>query len=133
MDFIVWTERYSVKIEKIDEQHKKFIGIINKLYQGMLDGYEEPVLGVLLEELINYASYHFKTEEKLMLEYDFKGYAEHKIEHEAFKVRIEDFYGEWQHGDKKIIGDLFVFLNEWVDVHIAKTDQKYVDLLTARL
>ena len=37
MPWIEWRPEYNVHINKIDEQHKKFVGIINKLYEALSD------------------------------------------------------------------------------------------------
>jgi hemerythrin len=42
--------------------------------------------------MAQYAETHFATIEKLMTEYRFPGYAEHKIEHKAFIAKASDLF-----------------------------------------
>ena len=59
MDFVVWNEKYSVKISTIDEQHKKLVAIINELYNSMKNGKSKEQLGKTLTDLVEYTKYHF--------------------------------------------------------------------------
>ena len=63
---IVWSERYSVGISRIDEQHQRLIDLINDLHGAMLEKQEEPELSKILDGLAAYAVSHFATEETLM-------------------------------------------------------------------
>ena len=38
MDFVTWSDKFSVKIPSIDEQHKKLVAVINELYNAMKTG-----------------------------------------------------------------------------------------------
>ena len=73
---------FSVDIQKIDEQHKKFISLINVLHDAMLQGKTEEVVGPVLKELQQYVIFHFKSEESWMELYHYPDMNMHKFEHE---------------------------------------------------
>ncbi len=88
MDFLSWNESMSVNIEEIDNQHKEFIGIINTLFEAMkvAKGYE--VLDDVLNKLVDYAHYHFNTEEKYFEKFEYSDSQLHKDEHKNFLTRL---------------------------------------------
>lgn len=63
-----WKEIYSVGVEEIDQQHKDFLKLINRL--NILQGKGDPPLLIsrYLRELGAYAAYHFASEENTGLE-----------------------------------------------------------------
>lgn len=128
---IEWQEKFSVNISKIDEQHKTFLELINKLE--MLT--EQPdfldTLPILLNEIVEYASLHFKMEEELMEKARFPFLEEHQHQHQKIK---DDIYLEC----KKVIERepramdviwLYNYMQEWIKIHILEEDMKYVPYL----
>ncbi len=82
--FVEWDESFSVGVKEIDEQHKKLISILNTLYHAMSRGKGKEILTHIIEELKNYAVYHFSTEEEYMKKFNCKIYKEHKALHDEF-------------------------------------------------
>ena len=75
--FVEWEDKYSVGIKKIDNQHKKLIEIINRLYYSR-GNRPHTVLGKTIQELIEYTKTHFTDEERLMRENGYPDYQAHK-------------------------------------------------------
>lgn len=128
---IKWSDEYSVKISSIDHQHEMFIGLINQLEtltkgSDYLEG-----LPRLLNEIVEYANLHFKTEEKLLTDANYIRLEEHKKIHESIKG---DIYKEC----KQIIEKepttmdviwLYNYMTKWIKNHILEEDMRYVDAL----
>jgi hemerythrin-like metal-binding protein len=128
MEIITWRDTFSVQVPSIDEQHKKLVELINDLYNKFYEGIDNQYLETLFSELEKYAVYHFDYEERFMELYGFKGYKEHKQEHESFKKKIGDYKQSLDAGKTKDIIDLVTFLKDWLLKHIMGTDQKYAPL-----
>jgi hemerythrin-like metal-binding protein len=64
IELIVWSDELSVNIEEIDKQHKKLIDVINVLFNAMIEGKTQNIIDTIIDDLIDYAKYHFSTEEK---------------------------------------------------------------------
>jgi hemerythrin-like metal-binding protein len=128
---IEWTNKLSVNHEKIDSQHKTFIMLINKLEDlTKSDNYLEN-LPILLNEIVEYASLHFKTEEKIMAEINYPGLEKHKEEHEHIK---SDIYKECKRVAEMEATTLDViwlynYMRDWVKTHILEEDKAYVRYL----
>ena len=66
MALFEWSEKYSVGIREIDDQHKKLIGLVARLQDAMREGKGKAVLDKVLAELIQYTRTHFAAEERIM-------------------------------------------------------------------
>lgn len=131
---IQWDKRYSVGVEKIDEQHKMFFGLINKLEDLTHHDDFRDELPRLLNEIVEYAALHFRTEEKMMIESKYDGYEDHHAKHEAIKA---DIYQECKRVVEKeatamdVIW-LYNYMRNWVKNHILEVDMMYVDAFKAK-
>ena len=132
MELIEWSDEMSVNIKRIDEQHKKLIDLLNSLFMAMLDGLAQNVIDKIVSELINYADYHFKTEEYFFEEYDYPDFHSHKIQHSYYKDEILNFKQELLNGKSTVPIDVYNFLKDWLTDHILKSDQKYSKYLNEK-
>ena len=81
---IVWDKYYSVGIEIIDNQHKKLIDMINDLYASFITGEAQEKAPGIVDQMLNYTDYHFKTEEKFFDEHNYPETDKHKEIHQSF-------------------------------------------------
>lgn len=127
MPFFEWKDEYSVGVFEIDNQHKKLIALINKLFVSMKQGKANDVLGSIIIELLLYAQTHFRTEEKYFDTFKYKKSAEHKRVHQSFIEEIKKFKANFDSGKITLSLEVFSFLKQWLDEHILGEDKKYVD------
>jgi hemerythrin len=132
MPVITWTEDMLVHIEKIDNQHKKLLSILNDLNDALYQGRDKEVLSGIIAALVDYTFYHFMTEEKYLDEFEYPESALHKNEHQYFAEEVTRFRNQFDQGEKTLSGDIILFLKSWVFNHIRKSDQKYSPFLNAR-
>lgn len=99
-------DKHDVNISIIDENHSKFIVIINKaVVAKQHNNNAERVKGVLKEMTI-YALSHFSTEEACMIEYGYPEFQHHKKEHHIFTNRTIAYLDRVINGDYQIAGDI---------------------------
>ena len=132
MELFTWSDKYSVNIKDIDNQHKNLISIINELYSAMSLGKGRDVLGKTLQALIVYTRTHFAAEERLMNIHGYQEYSMHKPEHEKFIEHIFDFQKRFQEGNTIISIELMYFLKDWLSNHILVSDKKYSPFLNKK-
>jgi hemerythrin-like metal-binding protein len=120
-----WKSEYSVNVSEIDEQHKIFINILNKLYTSINHSETDSSLTIILKELVDYAHTHFATEEKYFDKFNYDFSIEHKAEHAHILDQIASF--EKLHSEKKkdISMELIDFLEDWLITHILEQDKKF--------
>ncbi len=124
---IEWDDKYSVGISIIDEEHKKLIGILNKVIVAKEHNDNPEELREVLREVTNYALTHFRTEETYMKEFNYPEYQEHKEEHRDFSTEIIAYLEKLIKGDYQIANEIIEYLKWWLVNHIQVTDRKYID------
>ncbi len=125
MSIITWSDEYSVEIQEIDEQHKKLIFIINKLYNALAAKKERAKVSAVLAELVEYTKVHFAVEETLMRIFHYEDYDAHKAIHDRIVDRVLEFQRKFEAGNDEVGMELLMFLKEWLFDHIKKVDTAY--------
>ena len=124
MAYIDWSEKLSVKVAIIDKQHKKLIEIINDLYDAMQKGKGKEVLEDVFTRLVDYVKTHFKTEERLMAEYNYPERNVHEGQHNDLTYQVGQLAVKAQAGKITVTLETMAFLKDWLYNHILKTDAK---------
>ena len=132
MSLFAWSEKYSVNIREIDDQHKKLIGMVGQLHDAMLQGKGKQVLGKVLGDLIQYTKTHFAAEERLMKTNGYPDYEIHKKKHDSMTDKVAHIYRDYQDGKATITMEVMNFLENWVDGHIMGTDRQYAPFLNGK-
>jgi len=128
---IVWSERYSVGISRIDEQHQRLIDLINDLHGAMLEKQEEPELSKILDGLAAYAVSHFATEETLMKKFGYPDYERHKGEHDRLMAQVRLLLEKSRTNKAELTQEVMTFLQRWLIGHIVNVDKRYTAHLNA--
>jgi hemerythrin len=130
--FIEWNEKYSVKIEEIDNQHKQLFSIINRLHDAMKARKGKEIIGGLLGELVDYTYYHFATEEKYFRLYNYPHFDVHKSEHDLMRGLTADLKRKFDANAEMIIIEAMELLKDWLSDHVLGSDGKYGSFLNER-
>ena len=115
---IEWDNTYSVGVKIIDDQHHKLVDFINDYGRDLREGLGYKNIMIIFQELVAYVKFHFKTEEDLMIKYQFPGYEKHKVNHGAFTAELAKFIKRNMEGEKLIGHDIHKYLREWLVDHI---------------
>lgn len=132
MELIPWREEFALGISEIDEQHKKILAIINNLSEIFQEKkhYEQGVIDQIIQELNDYANYHFQTEEKYFDLFNYQDAEAHIKIHNQYREKISEWRQQYEkENDPKIFFDVSEFLKNWWVWHINNTDRAYVPLL----
>lgn len=122
---IFWKPEYSVEVEIIDNQHKKFIDVIRNLYEAIQKNETDEKIEEIFDDLDEYIKIHFATEENYFKKFNYENSKEHKEEHESFKRKIKELTDNSKESKLKISFDLIDFLEDWLIDHLITQDQKY--------
>jgi len=127
-----WTERYSVNIAALDEQHQRLFATINKLNEALATGEGAAVINQVLQRMVGCAQTHFAAEEALMAEYEFPGLSTHRTAHEKFVQTVARLLEDHHAGKTGVPVSLLLYLQTWLKQHILVTDKAYSSFLNAR-
>lgn len=120
-----WKEIYSVGVPEIDDQHRKLFQILNDLYISQEQGKDSDTLHNLLNELCDYAIYHFKSEEDLLKEKNYPDIDRHIEEHNYFRLQIAELQKMSRQRVLLLNTKLIIFLKDWVFTHVLGSDKEY--------
>jgi len=125
MAAITWNESLSVKIDSIDDQHKKLIEMINEFYENISKRSNDENILKLISGMKDYTVMHFNSEEKYMVQYKYPKYEQHKKEHEGFIARVNALEAKMKKGTIILSYEITSFLKDWIKHHIQNSDKQY--------
>ena len=125
MELIQWTDKYSVGIKEIDNQHQGLVIIINELFTYMSEGRAKDKLHDIFNHLTDYTKIHFRFEETMLFKYAYSEIDQHKAEHQKFIKKLEDLKSEFLNNKITISLEVLNFLKDWLLNHILISDKKY--------
>ncbi len=126
---IDWSDKYSVGIDSIDEQHKKLINLINTLQTIVDYSTGEEIERECLAAVVNYTKTHFVYEEGLMREYGYPDFEAHKAQHQKMIDKVNDLLAAYEKNPESAMKDALDFLKQWLIRHINGTDKQYSEFL----
>jgi len=132
MPFMTWNDKLSVGVVALDNDHKKMIGLLNELYDGIVAEQGKVVLGGVLDQLKEYTLYHFAHEEDLLARTGYMDTEIHQREHHellVWSVKVQE-----QFRDGTLVApslEVMNYLKDWLFDHIMGSDQQYKAHLNA--
>ncbi|SDU55622.1 bacteriohemerythrin [Desulfobacula phenolica] len=124
LEKIDWKQDYKIGIEEIDFQHQYFTLLINKLIDDLVESKDEYYNCRLLEELSQYASFHFISEENRMIRCNYPFIEDHKDLHRNLISQLNDQINYFKMA-KSTIEDIISFLTEWFLHHTVEKDCEF--------
>jgi hemerythrin-like metal-binding protein len=114
MAFMGWSDEMSVHIKLVDEQHMKLVDMLNKIWDALRQVNKTEVMASVLDELLDYTSYHFSTEEGLFRVHHYSDRFKHQKEHEKLTAQTLKFKERLTHSDLQAI-EFLEFLKNWLN------------------
>jgi hemerythrin len=127
-----WSDRYSVNIAELDQQHQRLFRLMDELNRALAAGRSQTALDEILRKLVEYTIVHFATEEHLMDQHGFPGFSAHRLEHNVLTEKITSLRLQHRAGKPDVAAALVLFLQHWMEEHILKTDKQYSQFLNAK-
>jgi len=132
MDRIEWSDKFSVGVEVIDQQHRTLIGMMNKLIDTPNVDSNSAIITELLDGMIKYATTHFVEEERQMSIHDYPDLPTHQEQHAVFMKKTAEFCSVEE--GAVVVHDfsetVLMYLREWWINHILIDDMKFKPLLS---
>jgi hemerythrin len=128
-ELVHWGPTYVSHVNIVDKQHQELFNLTNTLFHHCIGDPEAEKIFFknTIHKAIDYVKIHFATEEKMMLATKYKGYSEHKREHDSFVLTVVDAVRTFNETGKLNLIQFTRFLKDWILTHIAVCDKKYFD------
>lgn len=123
-----WSDTYLVGVDRIDCEHEAFFCLVRDFEKAVLDKADKQTLLSILDEVVLYAKFHFRSEENVMESIHYPELEDHKLKH----IELIDSLSN------KIIGltidsisakDVQDFLVSWFLTHTTDYDRKIAAFL----
>lgn len=85
---VAWSEELSVGIPQIDEEHRRFIGLVNELNAAIAGRDPKSQVEALLNAIVRDAHAHFAHEERLLAERGYPEAEQHAVLHAGLIIQI---------------------------------------------
>ncbi len=126
MPKIEWNESFSVGVAEIDEQHRRWIELINKLHDALMGKkVSSGMTDKILSEMIDYTHFHFAFEEEYLQKINYADLKKHRYQHEFFKKNLLGKLQEERAGKLVLNTEVMKMLVHWLQDHILQEDMKY--------
>ncbi len=131
MALIAWSDKLSVGIRSIDDQHGILVDTVNELHDAMLKGQAKSLTEPLLRNLMTYTRDHFSAEEAMMAAANYPKLEEHCARHRDLTRKVEAFIERFARGEIALNTHLLNFLRDWLTNHIQREDRAYSPCMIA--
>ena len=125
MPLMTWDPSFSVQVKRCDNHHQKLFYLVNTLHEAMAEGKGADVVQHVVQELLEYAKYHFSAEEALMEQAGYIGLEVHRLRHQEFVKQVEQFQKELEISKTGKAIEVLAFIKQWLATHIKQTDKRY--------
>jgi len=113
IEFLLWSDEFKTSNNLLDEQHKKFIRIINNLAEAIDKGCEKNIMEIFFE-IIFYIDHYMIEKDMLLVGCNKKKYEIHKRLHLRLLDKVKSCYKKFSGSeDIKCCVRLHKFLREW--------------------
>lgn len=123
---ISWRETYNIGVDEVDQQHQELVVKLNEFLDACIQQKGKEKIMETLAFLRDYTVEHFRSEEEIMLKYNYPEYAEHKKDHDDFVASVLELEASIQNQGATVVTTLKLnrTLTDWLLSHISKSDMK---------
>lgn len=129
--WIVWKDDFNTGYKRVDDQHFELVNIINELYDSSNDkdldlDHVKDSFKKAIKRTIDYASYHFSYEEKIMYAINYSKTKEHISRHRSFTNGVLEQVKFYEDGSRFVANQFLKYLRDWLLTHITVEDKAFI-------
>ena len=125
---IKWDEKFEIGHERIDFEHRIFVGLIRDLSLEHDANPHGPRGERILRELYKYAEFHFVSEENIMADVGYPDLAEHQRSHQIILAELQNRTHQLLAGQATADG-IVAFLYQWFALHTTTEDKRIASFI----
>ncbi len=127
--YVAWKPVYEIGVPIIDEQHKKWVMLLNEFHNTVRNGSAQIFVEETLNALFDYTEYHFSEEENIFRENEFPGTDAHLAEHQEFIKTLKLLKNDFKKNNLLLSLKTMDALKDWLINHILGTDKEFGNFL----
>jgi hemerythrin len=129
MPILEWKDSFTLGIEQFDLHHRHMVDLLNRAHDTYHADGDLQTLSATLNELFDYAMYHFQVEEQFMEENNYAGFAEHLEYHKNFSSQVAAMQHDLTQVWKNLPLEMLTFLKNWLTYDIGVADTEYIRVI----
>jgi hemerythrin len=126
-----WKSEYSVGIEELDRHHQFFFEFFHRLDEAIQAGRSWSDQYYVIEQLREYAKFHFAVEESIMRMHGYPKAEHHAAIHRSFIEHIQRL--EKKALNREVTLEIADFMRKWFTEHICGEDKEYALAFAERI
>lgn len=121
-----WDDGLKIGYPEIDEQHKGLFDFMGAFFSSCGAGADREEIEKIIDYLEAYTQTHFADEERIQVENNYPGYAQHKRYHEEFKIVVRGLRADLERvgPTTELIAQIEMAVGSWLVDHIQTEDMK---------
>ena len=127
MSPLQWRGDFDTGIREMDVEHRQLIGHIMELQQELAGDADTTKLLEVLSRIFKEVAEHFSDEERLMQQMRYKGYADHKQDHDTLLDDLREIMDMVKEDGMLDETELTDDLDRWFSDHFRLHDAKFFD------
>lgn len=127
--FVIWNTTFSVKNEMLDDEHRKIMSALNRLYCLEKEEGFGPIAKSTLQDLMQYTERHCAHEEQMMKQCGYDAIDGHALIHHKLIQRTRELTMWIPGDDQDEFLDHIISLNDWWVNHIQSIDRQYIPVM----
>ena len=130
IDAIPWKSEYSVGLKTVDQQHKRFLTIINELGSCIEEGSHKEKGSQLFFALIHFNDVYLTKEKMLATSVKNLDYSYFREKHKQFVAKLQIFQNEYNESkSEQLFIDLYNYLKEYYPRYISYYTPSLINIL----
>lgn len=125
MKRIEWRDEFSIGVGLFDQQHKQILALVNSLIAPQEGISDSQHLVNIITELLKLTYDHFAYEERLMKQFDYPDFEDHKLQHTDFVNKTKALSEAAELQVPSVPEWLMIHIQDWFSHHIIDVDMKY--------
>jgi len=121
-----WSESLETGDPEVDAQHRALYVLVNDLNADALIGGDRAMASSVLARILDYATTHFATEERLMEQTSYADAEHHIALHREFARKATELVAAHNAGHGKSLRELASFMEDWLETHIGEEDKRLI-------
>ncbi|MBF0383710.1 MAG: bacteriohemerythrin, partial [Magnetococcales bacterium] len=113
----------------MDDDHKKLVDLINLLHGAISEAKDKVTVLNILDQLVDYTTWHFRHEERLMQSNNYPEIEKHQIAHGALINQAKEMRRKLYNDDIESTLELIAPFKSWLLNHIPEVDSRLADFM----